>query len=239
MLQPDQKLIGPPWGLADFLMVVLGGYLAVFVAGFLLIGVDAGAPLLVVVSALAMALGQAGGVAAILQRRKATLTDLGFEVRAIDGAYLLLGVGLQVAMALAFQPLAEAVDSDGTTQAVADSIAGAQGLTLRIAIVVLIGLVAPIMEEIAFRGVLLSATRRWMGPVWTTIVTAIVFSLFHTLGLQPDNLPAAMITLAQLFLIGLVLAGLTIRQKRLGPAIFTHAGFNLLTLLVLLSGMSI
>ena len=237
--EPDKQLLGPPWGVADFLMIVLGGYVAVLVAGVLLMGTELSPSALVVVSALATSVGQIGGVVAILQRRKGRLSDLGFEVEGGDGVFLFLGAGLQFLMAIAFQPLAEAVESDGTTQAVADSIASAQQLTVKIAIMVLVGLVAPIMEELAFRGVLLSATRRRIGPVWAAVVTAVVFSLFHTLGIQQDNWLAGLITLLQLLIAGLVLAALTIRRGRLGPAIFTHAGFNLVTLMILFSGISL
>lgn len=239
MLQrnPDDRLTGPPWGVADFLMVILGGYLLVFAAGLLLFNAELSASMLVVVSALAMSLGQAGGIVAILNRRNGTLGDLGFEVQGGDGVFLFLGAGLQFLLAVALQPLARAVESDGTTQAVAESIATADGLAIKIAIVILVGLVAPIMEEIAFRGVLLSAALRRMGPVLAGLTTALVFSLFHTLGIQQDNWAAGLITLLQLFLVGLVLAALTIRRGRLGPAIFTHAGFNMVTLMILLSGI--
>ena len=36
------------------------------------------------------------------------------------------------------------------------------------------------------------------------------------------------------FLLGIPLAWMAIRQQRLGWAIFTHAGFNLLTMVVLI-----
>ena len=38
----------------------------------------------------------------------------------------------------------------------------------------------------------------------------------------------------QLFIVGIVLAWVTLRNGRLGPAIFIHSGFNLLAALVLL-----
>ena len=42
-----------------------------------------------------------------------------------------------------------------------------------------------------------------------------------------------MITLPRFFIMGLVLASLTLRRGRLGPAIFTHAGFNLIGVIAL------
>jgi membrane protease YdiL (CAAX protease family) len=186
-----------------------------------------------------MGLGQAGGVAAILHRRQGRLSDIGVRFHLPDVSYVLLGVVLQFGLAYLFEPLARAVDSDGTTQAVADSIASAEGLAITIAIIVLVGFVAPLMEETAFRGVLLAAVGRRLGSTGATVITAVVFSLFHTLGIQQDNWAAGFITLGQLFLVGLVLAILTMRSDRLGPAIFTHAGFNLVTLWFLLGSFSV
>jgi membrane protease YdiL (CAAX protease family) len=67
------------------------------------------------------------------------------------------------------------------------------------------------------------------------VASALVFSLFHVLGLTTGNLlAAAAIVLPQLFIVGLVLAWVTLRSGRLGPAIFLHSGWNLLAALVLL-----
>jgi membrane protease YdiL (CAAX protease family) len=67
------------------------------------------------------------------------------------------------------------------------------------------------------------------------VVTSLVFALFHLLGLDPNRLvQAAAVVLPQLFIVGLVLAWVTLRTKRLGPAIFIHSGFNLLAAVVLL-----
>jgi membrane protease YdiL (CAAX protease family) len=67
------------------------------------------------------------------------------------------------------------------------------------------------------------------------VVSAIVFSLFHVLGLAADNLlAAAAVVLPQLFIVGAVLAWVTLRSGRLGPAIFLHSGWNLLAALILL-----
>ena len=67
------------------------------------------------------------------------------------------------------------------------------------------------------------------------VLTSLVFAAFHTLGLDPERLlQAAAVVLPQLFLVGLVLAWITLRTGRLGPAIFIHSGFNLLAALVFL-----
>lgn len=229
----DDKLIGPPWGVADFFLVMIAGIAGAFAAGAVVIGLDLGIGPSVAVSALGMSAGHAVGLSVAKNRRSANLAHLGLVVEPDDGRYLLFGAILQVALAVVFSPIAELVDSDGTTQVVADQIAGITDLGLRIAIILLVGLVAPIMEELAFRGVLLSAARRRLGDRAAIAVTALVFSLFHWLGVDQGNALAGVLTLVQLFLTGLVLGHLAVKHERLGPAIFLHAGFNMLTLMVL------
>jgi membrane protease YdiL (CAAX protease family) len=63
----------------------------------------------------------------------------------------------------------------------------------------------------------------------------VVFSAVHVLGLNVDRLLAsAVVVLPPIFLLGLILAWLTVRTGRLGPAIFLHSGWNLLAAIVLL-----
>jgi len=94
--------------------------------------------------------------------------------------------------------------------------------------------VAPVTEELTFRGVLLK-TFHDRGRRTIMVLTSLVFAAFHTLGLDPDRLlQAAAVVLPQLFLVGLVLAWVTVRKGRLGPAIFIHSGYNLLAAVVLL-----
>jgi membrane protease YdiL (CAAX protease family) len=67
------------------------------------------------------------------------------------------------------------------------------------------------------------------------VITALVFAAFHLIGLPGDRfLQSAAVVMPQLFIVGIVLAWVTLRSGRLGPAIFTHSGFNLLAALVLL-----
>ena len=241
MIEPrkDEQLAGPPWGVADFVLVMLTGFAGALVAALLVLSIELEVAATVVIAALGMSLGHAAGLYAVLTRRSASLADLGFEVTSRDGAYVLLGAALQILMAIAMAPLAELADSDGTTQVVADQIATADGLAIQIALVLLIGLVAPIMEELAFRGILLQAAQRRSRPWIAVTVTAVVFSLFHWLGVDQSNVLAGLLTLIQLLIVGLVLGALTVRQGRLGPAILTHAGFNMVTLLLLFGTASL
>ncbi|MBK9119484.1 MAG: CPBP family intramembrane metalloprotease [Phycisphaerales bacterium] len=83
-------------------------------------------------------------------------------------------------------------------------------------------LVAPLVEELFFRGVVLDAFRRVLGRHWPAIVaSAVVFGVVHA---QPqDKLP--------LVTMGLVLGYLRVRYAALWPCVVVHVLFNLRTML--------
>jgi uncharacterized protein len=85
-------------------------------------------------------------------------------------------------------------------------------------LVVIVAVLAPIIEELFFRGLLLRAIEKRSGPTWALWISSLVFGAVH---LQVLQFPA-------LTLIGLVLGfgWLTLRTGRLGPAIWAHVAFN-------------
>ena len=108
----------------------------------------------------------------------------------------------------------------------------ARGLTdratdpLGVALLVLIvGLGAPIVEEIFYRGLVLRSLERRFGSNWAIAGSAVVFGLSHFELLQ---LPA-------LIMLGVILGILVKVTGRLGPAIATHLVFNMITVTVLVS----
>jgi membrane protease YdiL (CAAX protease family) len=88
----------------------------------------------------------------------------------------------------------------------------------------IVGVGAPIAEEVFFRGLSLRAFRKKGWGWWPSIiVTAVYFGATH---LQPLQFPA-------LVLFGVVVGWLVQRTDRLGPAIWAHVGFNLTAAVVL------
>lgn len=83
---------------------------------------------------------------------------------------------------------------------------------------------APVIEELFFRGLLLRSLERRFGSLTAIVGSSVVFGAVHLQWLQ---LPA-------LVLFGAFCAWLTLRSGRLGPAIWAHVGFNLVTVVVLL-----
>ncbi len=103
-----------------------------------------------------------------------------------------------------------------------DAVAGGPTLLLVAAIAVV---VAPVTEEIVFRGVLFRSLRDRFGTWLGVFASAAIFSLVHVEVLVSQ--PAA---LAGLFAIGVVLAGAYARTGNLVVAIIGHATFNAVSL---------
>jgi len=101
-----------------------------------------------------------------------------------------------------------------------------------IAIILTVGLLAPIAEELFFRGLLYGSLRKRGDSartqkliVWiSVIVSSAIFSAIH---FQLLLFPA-------LFVVGMIFALIYERSQRLAPAIWAHVGFNATTLFSLL-----
>lgn len=92
---------------------------------------------------------------------------------------------------------------------------------------VLVGICAPVVEELFYRGLFLrSLTKRGLGPVAAVVVSSLVFAAVHFQVLQ----------FAGLLVFGLVAGTLSVRTGRLGPAIWAHIGFNMTTVVALYVG---
>jgi membrane protease YdiL (CAAX protease family) len=221
-----------PWSYVDFLLVILGGFLGagVFVAVGALFENQEMALIMVL-------MGQYAGHLLVLWliSRNRIVAELGFTIEMTDFLYLGLGLLLQLSLALIFLPLSQYLFPNGdSAQEVGSVLSDLTTTPARVAAFFTATVLAPVTEELTFRGVLLKAmgdrSRRTL-----MIGTALVFAAFHLLGLDPSRLLAsAAVVLPQLFIVGLSLAWVTLRSKRLGPAIFIHSGFNLLAAVVLL-----
>jgi hypothetical protein len=150
-----------------------------------------------------------------------------------DLPYLGFGVLLQIVLPILFLPLANLAGTEDVGQVVGEEIRRLGGIGTRLLMAGMVAVVAPITEELMFRGVLLQSLSRLSARrgMW---LSAIIFALFHVFSLTGDLVRGLLLTLPPFLIIGLILARVTQRRGRLGPAIFIHAGFNLLALVVLL-----
>ncbi len=139
-----------------------------------------------------------------------------------------VGVVLQVVvLPLLYWPILELTDqtSSDLESSARDIIDRAEGPIGVILLVLIVGVGAPVVEEIFYRGLLLGALRkRGMGPAPAIVVTAVVFGVSHFEGLP----------LPGLVVFGLGAGVLAHRAGRLGPAIAAHVAFNLVSVAALL-----
>jgi membrane protease YdiL (CAAX protease family) len=138
--------------------------------------------------------------------------------------WLLAGVALQLAI-LPFLQVIVDVYGKAETQDVVKQFEQARGPAL-VLFAVLVVTVAPVAEELLFRGALLRALQRRMTPAWATFVSALAFAAVHPLSSPTIG---SVIAVPGLFALGVVSATLAIRTGNLSASILLHAGFNLLT----------
>ena len=212
-----------PWGLGEacaaVLVAVIGSGL---VAGALGVGTHPpiGDQVLVNIPLWAAFLGVP--LWATSRRGDGPVVDLGLRVRWVDLAGFPLGVAMQFVVGWLYLPFVDQHDVDKPAQALVDSAHGAGGKVLLVLMTVVL---APIAEEVFYRGLILRSLSRAL-PVWAAVVvTAVVFGVMHFEWVQ----------LVGLSLFGMLAGALAARTGRLGPAILAHMGFNAIALVHLLS----
>lgn len=168
----------------------------------------------------------AGAVWLAGDRRWATVADrFGVRFARRDAP---LGVGAGAVAQLAIVPLLYLVlfrvfdeaDVSGPARALTDRAGSVWSVLL---LVVGVGLVAPVVEELFFRGLVLRALEPGLGARWALVASSVVFAGVHFQLLQ---FPA-------LLVFGLIAGTLAQRQGRLGGAIWAHIAFNMVTVVLL------
>ena len=155
-------------------------------------------------------------------------SDFGLEVRAADARSLWLGPALQGLLWLVLLPLVWLGGDTGNQRLVEDLERSREVLPV---ILFVFGAVvmAPIVEEALYRGLLFRALLRRMAPGAAVFTSALLFASVHWLG---D--PNAFRSLPALAVLGVVLALRALRTGSLSTCILIHAGFNLTTTVLVL-----
>jgi membrane protease YdiL (CAAX protease family) len=155
------------------------------------------------------------------------VADLGVRFRPVDLVGVVIGVGAQFAVDLAYAPFISNPSKFGApTQKLTGAAHG--GGFLVIALMTVVG--APFFEELFFRGLLLRAmtrmftpvalgpsARRTAGVVGAVAADGLLFGLAHAEWAQFAGLAA----------FGMLLAVIAYRTGRLGMNMVSHASFNL------------
>lgn len=164
--------------------------------------------------------------------------DFGFAIRPIDlGIGLLAAIGVEVVRVITGLLLASATPARPTTNV---HLTGSTAGDVALGVVAVV--IAPTVEELVTRGMLMRAIRasilrrrpdpsegrRHLAVDASVLLSAGVFTALH-LHEAPDLITAAALVLG-IFPIGLVVGWLATRTGRLGPGIVTHALVNALAL---------
>ena len=209
------------WRVSDVVWAVLAGLVAGTVA-FLVVGTDPTPLQTFAVIAPAQQLTMLGAFLAIT-RVPRPLLELRARPVPSDIPFVGLGVVLAIVATLAVALL---VDLDDTPQEIARIAEDATGVAIVFGFVVTV-ILAPLVEEVIFRGGLLFALQRSMPFAGAAAISAAAWAAIHFEG------PDSAVVLPVLFVLGLILAALA-RSGGVGRAILVHAGFNLLAALALL-----
>jgi len=187
---------------------------------------------------LAISIGGQGlaamAVVYVLSQREGTgrlRRDVGFEIRAGHSHWIFGGLALQVIVALVVAPVlqlfAEDLDRQQQVVGLAESTHDFLGRFVLAAVFVAM---APIVEEVIFRGVLFSWLMTRLGKSTAIVISAAAFSLVHLIDLD------ALFALPGLFLIGLVLGWAAQKYGTLSVPILIHSGVNLTATIALFWG---
>jgi len=236
MKETGPYLPGAVWTFGDAGALFFGGLVGSLLAIAVGIGVNGGDELAAVPLLVVSSLGQASvtiGLLVYMSRSRGAGSwdlDFGFRFERSDFVGILYGMGLQLAVILVVLfPLAYLLDiDDPPQQEVADIAAGASSVGGRIAVLFVIVIIAPVLEELLFRGVLLSRLRRAMSPTNAILISSALFAGIHLID------PEALFVVPGLFVIGVVVGYQALRTGRIGLSIMTHAGVNLLAAIALL-----
>jgi uncharacterized protein len=236
--RPEVSLAPRRWGLGDvalgFVVGQLGGLFLTVVllsaTGRSLDDVDDLPLALVALSQAGLWIGLLGApLVATRLKGNGLVRDLGLRARGADAWGFLVGVLTQLLLLpLVYLPVfwlfdVSTRDLEAPARELTDRADDPVGVVL---LVLIVGIGAPVIEEIFYRGLLQrSLLKRGMQPAVAVVITAVVFALSHQQLLQLPGLLVA----------GLVFGALAQRAGRLGPAIAAHIAFNLVTVVALLS----
>lgn len=178
----------------------------------------------------AQSVGTAAVLAAVAPRRRPWRSALGVDLQPDDLWGLLVGVGLQIVLATLVAVAVELFfEGSPPTQEVVEEASLAGGAMERALVVIGAAVLAPAVEEVVFRGVLLRALLERHSEGFAIVASSATFGAVHLLD------PNALLAVPFLFVLGLVLARQTVRTGRIGRAMMTHSGFNLVTVVAVFS----
>lgn len=174
------------------------------------------------------ALGIFVGIAVLGRTRQPWREALAFRAEPEDWRGLLEGVGLQLGLSILIATILGLFGGSLPSQEIVDDAGLAVGGLEQFAVIIALVVLAPISEELVFRGVLLKGLVARFGMHAGVIGSSVAFALLHLLD------PNLLLAMPVFLVLGLALGYSVARTGRLGRAIAIHAGFNLVTVIAVL-----
>ncbi len=153
--------------------------------------------------------------------------DFGFVVRISDWRWFFAGVGFQLVALAVIAPLSE-LYGHHESQEVVKLAEKASGLEIPL-IVLAVALIAPVVEELLFRGALLRGLLRRTTTGWAVFGSAAIFGVVHL----SDGTVGSVIALPAIVGLGVISARQAVGTGELSRSILLHMGFNALTVVLL------
>jgi hypothetical protein len=233
---PGSPTAGPRigWGISDAAIAFLLSLLAASIAeipflnhGRLPTNLEVTAALVSLLVQTAVAVGYL--VIAARKGRGSLRADFGLAVHLRDGLWFVAGFALSATAGVALAPIIDAGHLTNSSQDVVRVFQHAHG-TERAFFALAVLVIAPIGEELLFRGALLRGLLRRTNPATAVWISGLVFALVHV-ALDPG----AGFAVPALLALGLLSGYRAWRTGNLSESILLHAGFNLLAVLQILT----
>lgn len=221
MSAEDPRSVVAPWGLLDAMVAYLLGFVGSgIVAGALQAGDGASMGARFVANVPLWAAFVAGPILATRARGRGPVAELRLAVHPADFGAVLVGAVAQIAITAAYLPFVSREELEAPSRSLVDA-AGGGG---RWILVVMSCVIAPLTEELFYRGLVMGALNRRFAPWLAAGISALVFGASHFQALQLPGLVA----------FGFLAGMLSLRSGRLGTAVAAHVGFNAAALWYLL-----
>jgi membrane protease YdiL (CAAX protease family) len=183
-------------------------------------------------------IGNGIGLYVVARRRRATETAFGLPILGRDFGGIGLGILAFIAILTVLGPIAEALDLTESGQLTVDAFTDIETPWVLTIAIINVCVLAPLMEELTYRGVLHGALRRRLGGRATVAASGLIFALVHVPGLDTSSPKFALVaafTVFEVFLLALLLGFLREKDGRIGRAFFAHGAWNAVNLIAILS----
>jgi membrane protease YdiL (CAAX protease family) len=150
----------------------------------------------------------------------------------MDGAWLAAGVGMAFGGRIAVGIIANATTHGKALEQSQNLVVRSHSIAVYIVLGVIVVLIAPVVEETMFRGLMLRTLMRRWGFWPAALASSAIFALFHTY--EVSTLAGAITLAGVVFTLGLTNCLLVRWSGRLAAGIMNHMIFNGLAILVLI-----